>query len=469
MNSIDPLTHTVLRPVNGTTRASTIATRLRDAMILGIYPDGCQIPSESSLTRIFDAAPMTIRDALTTLRSEGLIVTRRGRSGGSFVSDTAGATLATVPEDATLLGASEIAQHTGALTGHAAALAAERATAADIRELFSHLERYDDAVDSGRCPLICAQAASQIAIELARVSQSPRLTREIIAAQVEWLPWAAEVLTAGTAAAAPLHSLADAVSTGDRNAAREAVDHYLTAQLQALTVVTAQQVRDGLAGTVGTDSTDGTPAEQAARRLADLLTDAREAVTALALAHAVPDPRYGDSLATASTTCLNSSPSLSGVGFASSPESGQEVVGWFIRGDGIRRRALELSASAPGDVGYRGFEWYTLPASAGHSTVVGPYVDDLCGDDYTLTISVPAVHDGIFAGVFVGDLSVATMERNVLPILATSPEPLALVHTDGRVAVSTDPSAPAGALLAEVDYTVLATAEPFPYRVVSRG
>lgn len=463
MNLVDPLTHTVLRPVHGATRSSTIAARLCDAIILGVFPDGHQIPSESSLTQLFNAAPMTIREALTSLRKEGLIVTRRGRSGGSFVADTAGATLTTVPESSTILDASEVAHHVSALTGCAAALAAKRASAADVRELITHVERHEKAAANRPSALAQAQAASQVSIQIARLSQSTRLTREIIAAQVEWMPWA-------TGAPESLRALAEAVGGGDTRAAQEAVDEYFAAQLRELTVLKAGSAAPGRTGATG-------GAEEAACRLAEILSEARDAVNSVA--ESVPDPRFGDSLVTACASSLESCPNLSGVGFAASPESGRELVEWFVRDAPrttagatdhmVRRRALDLSASAPGDAGYRGFTWYTLPAAVGHSTVVGPYVDDLCGDDYTLTISVPSVRDGIFAGVFVGDLSVNTIERELLPLLATSGKHLAVVNGEGRVTVSTDPFAPVGALLSEADCTAVAAADPFPYQVVSRG
>lgn len=56
-----------------------IANHLRRAIESNEYPVGTEIPSEASLVTAFDVSRGTIRQALATLRSEGLIQTTRGR------------------------------------------------------------------------------------------------------------------------------------------------------------------------------------------------------------------------------------------------------------------------------------------------------------------------------------------------------------------------------------------------------
>lgn len=472
MNLIDPLTHTVLRPVSGISRSSAIAARLRDAIVLGVFPEGRQIPSESSLTRLFDVAPMTIREALTSLRNDGLIVTKRGRSGGSFVSATAATALSEVAVDATISDASETAHHVSAIIGKAAVLAAERASTLEVRALDSAVDRYRQVSAENPAPLTTAQAASQVAIQLARSSQSPRLTREVIAAQIEWIPWAVRAATGDLSNAEfpaegqmMMVGLIDAVHHRNGARARQHVEDYVALQFREL----APALRDHM-------SPEGA-AYQAASRLGELLTETQQAVTTVA--ECVSDQGTDRILADECTRQLERCHALSGIGFAADPESGRETVDWFVRDfprsgqqdERIRRRGLDISASAPGDEGYRGFDWYTLPRSLGQSTVVGPYVDYLCGDEYTLTVSVPSLpsfNDDPFTGVFVADLAVGTIERVLLPALANTSTPLVIAHTDGRILTSTDPTAPVGTLIDEDTYTVVATAEPFPYRVLSR-
>ena len=67
-----------------TGRADQIAQRLGQAIRLGLILDGEQLPSESELSRRLGVAPVTLREALATLRERGLVVTRRGRAGGTL-------------------------------------------------------------------------------------------------------------------------------------------------------------------------------------------------------------------------------------------------------------------------------------------------------------------------------------------------------------------------------------------------
>jgi DNA-binding GntR family transcriptional regulator len=60
-----------------------IATALRDAINDGEFLPGQPIPSRADLVQHFDVANMTINRAITTLKDEGLLVSRPGS--GVFV------------------------------------------------------------------------------------------------------------------------------------------------------------------------------------------------------------------------------------------------------------------------------------------------------------------------------------------------------------------------------------------------
>jgi GntR family transcriptional regulator len=73
----------MLRP--GTPRHQQISDWLRQRIEEGIYQPDEQLPSESQLGEQFDVSRITVRRALQTLESEGLIYRRQGL--GSFVKE----------------------------------------------------------------------------------------------------------------------------------------------------------------------------------------------------------------------------------------------------------------------------------------------------------------------------------------------------------------------------------------------
>src|SRR5689334_24948820 len=72
-------------PLDQVGRAEAVAARLVDAITLGLLADAEQLPSEAELAAQFGVATVTVREALVSLREQGLVETRRGRGGGSFV------------------------------------------------------------------------------------------------------------------------------------------------------------------------------------------------------------------------------------------------------------------------------------------------------------------------------------------------------------------------------------------------
>lgn len=60
-----------------------VANDLRDKITSGEYAPGTQLPSERELVELYDVSRPTIRQAISTLRVEGLVLTEHGR--GLFV------------------------------------------------------------------------------------------------------------------------------------------------------------------------------------------------------------------------------------------------------------------------------------------------------------------------------------------------------------------------------------------------
>lgn len=78
----------LLRPVrNGNAFEDTVA-RLLQTVRLGIVQPGEALPAERDLAARFSVSRDTVREAIRSLSDAGYLVARRGRYGGTFVSDT---------------------------------------------------------------------------------------------------------------------------------------------------------------------------------------------------------------------------------------------------------------------------------------------------------------------------------------------------------------------------------------------
>lgn len=176
----------VFGPLEGAGRAELVAQRLTDAIVLGILADGERLPNESLLARQFGVATVTAREALETLRRKGLVETKRGRGGGSFVT-YAGAGHGRL-QDERLLGLSrvqlrDLGAHYAAIGAMTAELAADRATDTDVDNLRRIVESADPT-DEGAA----RRAQGTFRLEVSALSQSARLVREELRLQSEFGP-----------------------------------------------------------------------------------------------------------------------------------------------------------------------------------------------------------------------------------------------------------------------------------------
>jgi DNA-binding FadR family transcriptional regulator len=165
-------------------RVETVVRRLSDAIELGLLADGEQLPGESELAAQLGVSTVTLREALMALRQQGLVTTRRGRGGGSFVS---------LPADpaeerlkARLAGWSteelrDLGDHWAAVSGAAARLAAQRTEPDDLQPLRRTMEEFATAQDAAAR----SRVYGRFHVELAAAAQSARLTREQVALQTE--------------------------------------------------------------------------------------------------------------------------------------------------------------------------------------------------------------------------------------------------------------------------------------------
>lgn len=250
----------LLSPPSYRGRAEEVAQRLEEAIQLGLLADGEQLPTEIELATQFGISPMTLREALAALRDRKLVVTRRGRNGGSFVRRPAGPD----PEELgprlaamTMSQLRDLCDEQAAVHGHTARLAAGRASPTNVRRLFALAEQLSGATTVGDR----LRADSRFHIEVAMASQSERLTRREVVLQGElaglvWLPMGDQL--AVEEVVGRHHALAKAIADEDEERAGAIAEEDVALRQRRL-VRLHLALADGPAG----EPTSTLPAESA--------------------------------------------------------------------------------------------------------------------------------------------------------------------------------------------------------------
>ncbi|MEP6745040.1 MAG: GntR family transcriptional regulator [Gemmatimonadota bacterium] len=215
-------------------RAELVERRLADAITGGHLHAGERLPAEADLARTFGVAPATVRESLLALRARGLVVTRRGRGGGSFVAEGADpiAHARSALAASSRLAVRDLGAHYTAITAACVRLAARRADPSEVRQVRTRLERLDETdLEPWR------RILDDVQIELVALSQSARLTREQMRLQAELSPMLRLLDTVPAARdeqRAFLASVLDAVENGDEEAAVAATESMVDAVVAVL-------------------------------------------------------------------------------------------------------------------------------------------------------------------------------------------------------------------------------------------
>jgi DNA-binding FadR family transcriptional regulator len=161
----------VFKPVQPPTTFEETVERLGTAIRLGLLAPGSRLPAERDLADQLRISRSTLRQALTTLVQSGLLISVRGRSGGTFVAEAPplterGAGTEPLGDDARATLDMRVALETGAVL-----LAAERAEEQDFARLGELIENMSEAVafDDYR------RADVRFHIGLAEAARSPGL------------------------------------------------------------------------------------------------------------------------------------------------------------------------------------------------------------------------------------------------------------------------------------------------------
>ena len=249
----------VFSQISASGRVQQVVQRLTDAIVLGVLAPGERLPSESQLAKRFGVALVTAREGLSVLRENGLVETRRGREGGSFVTPPDarhGAVLRARLAGLSRVDLQDMGLYLSVITAAAAAQAADRALASDIDNLRGWVD--PQLPEPDQAP---GRAEGAFHLQLAVLSQSARLVREQIRVQAEFGPllwYASEIAEVGqrtggvTADSVPTRSAAAtcpsyrlsviaALAARDPNRASAEVDthfsHHLSQLLEAKAAV----------------------------------------------------------------------------------------------------------------------------------------------------------------------------------------------------------------------------------------
>ena len=175
----------VFSPIAGPGLVEQAVRRLGEAIGLGMLEVGERLPPEAELARHFGIAPMTLRQALAILREAGYVETRRGRGGGTFVTRAAPPgpmrKARKLLRSLTVDDLRDLIDYRVAIAGAAAALAAERASQAELettRHIVEEMEAPYSYKDFRRADV-------RFHLAVASAARSPRLTAAEASMQAE--------------------------------------------------------------------------------------------------------------------------------------------------------------------------------------------------------------------------------------------------------------------------------------------
>jgi GntR family transcriptional regulator, transcriptional repressor for pyruvate dehydrogenase complex len=164
-------TAAIFEPVRTATTFEETVERLGTAIRVGLLVPGSKLPAERELAEQLHISRSTLRQALTTLVQSGHLTSKRGRGGGTFVSDTP--PLAESGREEEPLGADAwaVLDERVAVESGAVILACERAREKDMERLGELVETMASVDDFD----LYRRADMQFHIGVAEAARSPRL------------------------------------------------------------------------------------------------------------------------------------------------------------------------------------------------------------------------------------------------------------------------------------------------------
>jgi GntR family transcriptional regulator, transcriptional repressor for pyruvate dehydrogenase complex len=203
-----------------------VVDAIRREISLGRIRVGERLPAERQLAQQLGVSRETVRQAIRVLEGGGQVIVKRGAQGGAFIQ--ASAIDHNVVRDDLIARRPEILEHIeyrGVIESGAAALAAERRSAADLAEIIAAQEELRGArtIDDAR------HADTRFHLAIAAASGNDTLARAIEEARVfvfrttDMMPY--QFLTDSSVEAH--EHVFDAIEAGDPEAAARAMEQHI--------------------------------------------------------------------------------------------------------------------------------------------------------------------------------------------------------------------------------------------------
>lgn len=214
-----------------------VAEQLRREIALGLIQVGGRLPSERDLAQLFGVSRVTIQQAVNLLESEGLLRARRGRGGGTFVTEpplmpgSDQPLIERIRRDRALI--AEAVECRKAVEPAAAAAAAKLRTTADLDRMQTLHSKSQSAADDSEFTSIDSQLHLAIA-ETARnrfLLSTIETVRLVLVDPILILPetplWQSKSLREHEA-------ILDAIARADASAARRAMEVHIGHTAQSI-------------------------------------------------------------------------------------------------------------------------------------------------------------------------------------------------------------------------------------------
>lgn len=173
----------VFTPLRSGSLVDQISERIAEAAESGLLEPSQRLPNEVEFAAALGVSPLTIREALARLRDAEIVVTTRGRNGGSFISPELAPSTERAESrlrDTTRAELTDLSAHVEALAAGCARAAARRAGERDVEQMRSFVSA--EGSDSAEW----RRLETEFLVEVAAAGRIARLARALMQAQAEF-------------------------------------------------------------------------------------------------------------------------------------------------------------------------------------------------------------------------------------------------------------------------------------------